>query len=55
MKTRNAPARSIKSVEIPSGESRLIPTGIAIELPPQTEAQIRPRSGLALKHQIYGS
>lgn len=46
------PARSIKSVEIPSGESRLIPTGIAIELPPQTEAQIRPRSGLALKHQI---
>lgn len=34
------------------GESKLIPTGIAIELPPGTEAQIRPRSGLALKHQI---
>ena len=28
----------------------LIPTGIAIALPPGLEAQIRPRSGLALKH-----
>jgi dUTP pyrophosphatase len=28
----------------------LIPTGIAIALPPGFEAQIRPRSGLALKH-----
>jgi len=27
-------------------------TGIAIELPPETEAQVRPRSGLALRHQI---
>ena len=34
------------------GESKLISTGIAIELPEGTEAQIRPRSGLALKHQI---
>lgn len=34
------------------GESQLIPTGISIELPLQTEAQVRPRSGLALKHQI---
>lgn len=34
------------------GESALIPTGIAIALPPNTEAQIRPRSGLALKHGI---
>jgi dUTP pyrophosphatase len=37
---------------ISPGESSLIPTGISIQLPPQTEAQIRPRSGLALKHQI---
>ncbi|MCL1806008.1 MAG: dUTP diphosphatase [Clostridiales bacterium] len=37
---------------IPAGESRLIPTGIALGLPPMTEAQIRPRSGLALNHQI---
>ncbi|MEA4892681.1 MAG: dUTP diphosphatase [Peptococcaceae bacterium] len=34
------------------GESRMIKTGIAMALPPMTEAQIRPRSGLALKHQI---
>lgn len=29
-----------------------VPTGLAIELPPGYEAQIRPRSGLALKHAI---
>ncbi len=37
---------------IKSGESALIATGIQIELPKSTEAQIRPRSGLALKHSI---
>ena len=31
---------------------RLVPTGLAIELPPGYEAQVRPRSGLALKHAI---
>jgi len=30
----------------------LIPTGIAIALPPGTEGQIRPRSGLAIRHGI---
>jgi len=35
-----------------SGERTLIPTGIAIELPDGYEAQIRPRSGLALRHGI---
>lgn len=34
------------------GDRQLIGTGIAIELPPLTEAQIRPRSGLAAKHGI---
>lgn len=34
------------------GERALIPTGIAIELPEGYEAQVRPRSGLALKHGI---
>lgn len=34
------------------GERILVPTGIAIELPEGYEAQIRPRSGLALKHGI---
>ena len=34
------------------GERKLIPTGIAISMPPGYEAQIRPRSGLALHHGI---
>lgn len=34
------------------GERRAIPTGFAIELPPDHEAQIRPRSGLALHHGV---
>lgn len=33
-------------------ERALIPTGIAIEIPPGYEAQIRPRSGLAIRHGI---
>lgn len=34
------------------GERALVPTGIAIALPPGFEAQIRPRSGLAIKYGI---
>ena len=34
------------------GERKLIPTGLTLELPEGHEAQIRPRSGLALKHGI---
>jgi dUTP pyrophosphatase len=43
---------SIEAQTILPGKSQLIRTGIAIELPDGTEAQIRPRSGLALKHQV---
>lgn len=43
---------TIEAVEIPAGESALVRTGIQVELPPATEAQIRPRSGLALNHQV---
>ncbi len=43
---------SIEEVVIPKSETRLIKTGISIELPKMTEAQVRPRSGLALKHSI---
>ncbi len=39
-------------LEIQPGEVGLVGTGISIELPPGTEAQIRPRSGLALKKRI---
>ena len=34
------------------GARALVPTGLIIELPPGFEAQIRPRSGLALKHGV---
>jgi len=37
---------------IPPGEWRLIPTGLAIALPEGYEAQVRPRSGLALKQGV---
>ena len=39
-------------VEIAPGGRRLVPTGIAIALPVGYEAQIRPRSSLALKHGV---
>ena len=39
-------------VEIPSRDAALIGTGISIQLPPGMEAQVRPRSGLALKHHL---
>lgn len=39
-------------VTVPPAASALIPTGIAIELPEGFEAQLRPRSGLALRHLI---
>lgn len=41
-----------EAITLTPGERRLIPTGIAIALPPGFEAQVRPRSGLALKHGI---
>ena len=39
-------------LEIGPGESKMVGTGIAIQVPSGTEAQVRPRSGLALKHQL---
>ena len=39
-------------VRIAPGARAMIPTGIAIALPPGIEGQIRPRSGLALRHGV---
>lgn len=39
-------------VVIPPGQRAMIPTGIAIALPPGTEGQVRPRSGLAIRHGV---
>jgi dUTP pyrophosphatase len=41
-----------EDLELKSLERKLIPTGLFIALPKGTEAQIRPRSGLAYKHGI---
>jgi dUTP pyrophosphatase len=41
-----------QAVSLQPMERQLISTGIFIELPPGYEAQVRPRSGLALKHGI---
>lgn len=41
-----------ETVEILPGESKLISTGIFLEIPEGFEVQVRPRSGLALKYQI---
>lgn len=40
------------SLLIPPGGRALVPTGLRIALPPGYELQVRPRSGLALKHGI---
>ena len=42
-----------EEVILRSMETRLIPTGIAISIPHGFEGQVRPRSGLAVKHGIY--
>jgi len=41
-----------KAVQLERSEIKLIPTGIHIELPLGYEAQVRPRSGLALKYGV---
>ncbi|MBZ5617571.1 MAG: dUTP diphosphatase [Acidobacteriia bacterium] len=44
--------RAVEDVRLEPGLPRLVPTGLTIELHPGYEAQVRPRSGLALKHAI---
>jgi dUTP pyrophosphatase len=44
--------RAVERVTLEPGSPQLVATGLSIELPPGYEAQIRPRSGLALKHAI---
>ena len=43
---------AVESVTLMPGKPQLVPTGLVIELPPGYEGQVRPRSGLALKHAI---
>ena len=44
--------RSRCDMELAVGKSTLVPTGMFLELPVGFEAQVRPRSGLALKHNL---
>ena len=44
--------RAVADATLAPGIPRLVPTGLTIEVPPGYEAQVRPRSGLALKHAI---
>ena len=41
-----------EAAELAPGASHRVKTGVAIQLPPGTEAQVRPRSGLAAKHAV---
>jgi dUTP pyrophosphatase len=43
---------ALEDTVLEPGNPALVATGLSIELPPGYEAQIRPRSGLALKHAI---
>ena len=43
---------SVEDAVIGPGERRLVKTGLVMMLPPDAEAQVRPRSGLALKHGV---
>ena len=44
--------RSVEDCTVPRGGRLLVHTGLQMELPPGYEAQVRPRSGLALKHGV---
>ena len=44
--------RSVADMTIAPGKRALVPTGLVMLLPPLYEAQVRPRSGLALKHGV---
>jgi dUTP pyrophosphatase len=43
---------AVEEVTLSPGVARLVPTGLTLEIPPGYEGQVRPRSGLALKHSI---
>ena len=44
--------RSVADLVIPAGGRALVPTGLVAIIPPMYEIQVRPRSGLALKHGV---
>jgi dUTP pyrophosphatase len=49
---RAALPEDVEEIVLPPGGRALIPTGLVLEIPPGWEGQVRPRSGLALRHGI---
>jgi dUTP pyrophosphatase len=43
---------AVEEAVLEPGRARLVATGLTVEIPPGFEGQVRPRSGLALKHNI---
>lgn len=48
----NFPVAQRDGIDLPPGGRALIPTGLILEIPAGWEVQVRPRSGLALKHGV---
>ena len=46
------PAAVTAEVVLEPGARALVPTGVAVEIPPGYEGQVRPRSGLAVRHGV---
>jgi dUTP pyrophosphatase len=44
--------RADEGFHLAPGERRVVPTGLALEIPPGHEGQVRPRSGLAARHGV---
>jgi dUTP diphosphatase len=44
--------RADEAFSLAPGERRLVPTGLAVEIPPGHEGSVRPRSGLAVRHGV---
>lgn len=44
--------RADEAFSLAPGERRLVPTGLAVEIPPGHEGSVRPRSGLAIRHGV---
>lgn len=44
--------RADEAFSLAAGERKLVPTGLAVEIPPGHEGSVRPRSGLAVRHGV---
>jgi dUTP pyrophosphatase len=44
--------RAVEAITLRPGEAQSVPTGLAVEIPQGYEGQVRPRSGMCLKHSV---